>query len=180
MEKNWVFKHRKIRYNKNKYQGVFVMSKQEILVKILIEKGFTISFAESCTGGKMAGAVVDVSDASKVLNASFVTYSNEAKMKYLNVRSDTLETFGAVSEQTAKEMAEGVAKANDAEVGVGITGIAGPGGGTAEKPVGTVCFGYCIQGRTFTETLHFGDLGRNMVRDKSVGHVLDTLINKLN
>ena len=143
MDKNWVFKHRKIRYNKNKYQGVFVMSKQEILVKILIEKGFTISFAESCTGGKMAGAVVDVSDASKVLNASFVTYSNEAKMKYLNVRSDTLETFGAVSEQTAKEMAEGVAKANDAEVGVGITGIAGPGGGTAEKPVGTVCFGYC-------------------------------------
>lgn len=81
------------------------MSRQETLVKILIEKGFTISFAESCTGGKMAGTVVDVADASKVLNASFVTYSNEAKMKYLNVQSDTLEKFGAVSEQTAKEMA---------------------------------------------------------------------------
>ncbi|MCI8957087.1 MAG: CinA family protein [Eubacterium sp.] len=156
------------------------MSRQETLVKILIEKGFTISFAESCTGGKMAGTVVDVADASKVLNASFVTYSNEAKMKYLNVQSDTLEKFGAVSEQTAKEMAEGVAKANQADIGVGITGIAGPGGGTDEKPVGTVCFGYCIQGRTLTETVHFGDLGRNVVREKSVCHVLDTLINKLN
>lgn len=156
------------------------MSRQETLVKILIEKGFTISFAESCTGGKMAGTVVDVADASKVLNASFVTYSNEAKMKYLNVQSDTLEKFGAVSEQTAKEMAEGVAKANQADIGVGITGIAEPGGGTDEKPVGTVCFGYCIQGRTLTETVHFGDLGRNVVREKSVCHVLDTLINKLN
>ena len=133
------------------------MSRQERLVEILIEKGFTISFAESCTGGKMAAAVVDVADASKVLNASFVTYSNEAKMKYLNVQSDTLENFGAVSEQTAKEMAEGIAKANNADIGVGITGIAGPGGGTDEKPVGTVCFGYCIQGRTLTETVHFGD-----------------------
>lgn len=156
------------------------MSRQETLVRILIEKGFTISFAESCTGGKMAGTVVDVADASKVFNASFVTYSNEAKMKYLNVQSDTLEKFGAVSEQTAKEMAEGVAKANQADIGVGITGIAGPGGGTDEKPVGTVCFGYCIQGRTLTETVHFGDLGRNVVREKSVCHVLDTLINKLN
>lgn len=156
------------------------MSKQETLVKILIEKGFTISFAESCTGGKMAGTIVDVADASKVLNASFVTYSNEAKMKYVNVQQETLEQHGAVSEQTAKEMAEGVAKTNDAEVGVGITGIAGPGGGTDEKPVGTVCFGYCIQGNTLTETMHFGNLGRNVVRDESIQHVLDVLINKLN
>lgn len=156
------------------------MSKQEILVKILIKKQFTISFAESCTGGKMAASIVDVADASKVLNASVVTYSNEAKMRYLNVQQDTLERFGAVSEQTAREMAEGIAKANNAEIGVGITGIAGPGGGTDEKPVGTVCFGYCIQGRTFTETVHFGNLGRNVVREESVSHVLDTLINKLN
>lgn len=156
------------------------MSRQETLVKILIKRKFTISFAESCTGGKMAASIVDVADASKVLNASIVTYSNEAKMRYLNVQQDTLERFGAVSEQTAREMAEGIAKANEAEVGVGITGIAGPGGGTDEKPVGTVCFGYCIQGRTFTETVHFGNLGRNVVREESVSHVLDTLINKLN
>lgn len=159
--------------------GVAVMSKQEELVKILIEKGFTISFAESCTGGKMAGTIVDVADASKVLNASFVTYSNEAKMKYVNVLEETLDKFGAVSEQTAKEMAEGAAKANSAEVGVGITGIAGPGGGTEEKPVGTVCFGYCINGNTLTETMHFGNPGRNVVRDKSIEHVLNVLINEL-
>lgn len=155
------------------------MSKQEKLVKILIERGYTISFAESCTGGKMAGTIVDVADASKVFNASFVTYSNEAKMKYVNVSKKTLEAFGAVSEQTAKEMAEGVAMANQADIGVGITGIAGPGGGTEEKPVGTVCFGYCIQGNTKTETMHFGDLGRNTVREKSVEHVLDVLIKRL-
>lgn len=155
------------------------MTKQEMLVKILIDKGFTISFAESCTGGKMAAAIVDVADASKVLNASFVTYSNEAKMKYVNVSKDTLEKFGAVSEPTAKEMAEGAAEANSADVGVGITGIAGPGGGTEEKPVGTVCFGYCIQGKTKTETIHFGALGRNVVRKNSVEHVLDVLIKSL-
>ena len=114
------------------------MNKQEILVKKLIEKKYTISFAESCTGGKMAATIVDVADASKVLNASFVTYANAAKMKYVNVSKETLDTLGAVSEQTAKEMAEGVAKANQANVGVGITGIAGPTGGTVEKPVGTV------------------------------------------
>lgn len=156
------------------------MTKQEVLVRRLIEKKFTISFAESCTGGKMAGEIVDVADASKVLNASFITYSNEAKMKYVNVSKQTLESFGAVSEQTAKEMAEGVAAANQADIGVGITGIAGPGGGTEEKPVGTVCFGYCIQGNTKTETVHFGALGRNVVRDRSVERVLDVLINELN
>ena len=155
---------------------VFIMNKQEILVKKLIEKKYTISFAESCTGGKMAATIVDVADASKVLNASFVTYANAAKMKYVNVSKETLDTLGAVSEQTAKEMAEGVAKANQANVGVGITGIAGPTGGTVEKPVGTVCFGYTINGETKTETVHFGNLGRNVVREKSVEHVLDMLI----
>ncbi|MFR2128879.1 MAG: CinA family protein [Eubacterium ventriosum] len=100
-------------------------------------------------------------------------------MKYVNVSRETLDTLGAVSEQTAKEMAEGVAKANQANVGVGITGIAGPTGGTVEKPVGTVCFGYTINGETKTETVHFGNLGRNVVREKSVEHVLDMLISML-
>lgn len=81
---------------------VFIMNKQEILVKKLIEKKYSISFAESCTGGKMAATIVDVADASKVLNASFVTYANAAKMKYVNVSKETLDTLGAVSEQTAK------------------------------------------------------------------------------
>lgn len=155
------------------------MDKAQRLVDLLIEKNYTISFAESCTGGKMAAAIVDVADASKVLNASFITYANEAKMKYVGVKAETLEKYGAVSEQTAREMAEGTAEANNADVAVGISGIAGPGGGTKEKPVGTVCFGYYIAGEIFTETVQFPDEGRNRVRDMSVEHVLDVLLDKL-
>ncbi|MFQ9514486.1 MAG: CinA family protein [Eubacterium sp.] len=155
------------------------MSRTEELVNLLIEKGYTISFAESCTGGKMAAAIVDVADASKVLNASFVTYSNEAKMKYANVSKETLDCYGAVSEQTAGEMAKGTAVANNADVAVGISGIAGPTGGTADKPVGTVCFGYYINGKLMTETVRFPDDGRNKVRDTSVEHVTEKLIYEL-
>lgn len=155
------------------------MTKSEELVSLLIDKGYTISFAESCTGGMAAASIVDVADASKVLNVSFVTYANEAKMKYANVSGDTLDKYGAVSEQTAGEMAEGTAKANNADVAVGISGIAGPTGGTEEKPVGTVCFGYYVAGKLFTETVHFGNLGRNNVRRKSVEHVTDVIINEL-
>ena len=155
------------------------MTKSEELVSLLIDKGYTISFAESCTGGMAAASIVDVADASKVLNASFVTYANEAKIKYANVSGETLDKYGAVSEQTAGEMAEGTAKANNAEVAVGISGIAGPTGGTKDKPVGTVCFGYYVAGKLFTETVHFGNLGRNNVRRKSVEHVTDVIINEL-
>ena len=155
------------------------MTKSEELVSLLIDKGHTISFAESCTGGMAAASIVDVADASKVLNASFVTYANEAKIKYANVSGETLDKYGAVSEQTAGEMAEGAAKANNADVAVGISGIAGPTGGTEDKPVGTVCFGYYAAGKLFTETVHFGNLGRNNVRRKSVEHVTDVIINEL-
>lgn len=152
------------------------MKKAEQLVKKLIEKGYHISCAESCTGGKVTAAVVDVADASKVLNASIVTYSNEAKMHYLNVEASTLEKYGAVSVETAREMAMGIAKANHAEIGVGVTGTAGPGGGTKEKPVGTVCFGFSIKGDVTTIRKEFGDIGRNKVRDASVEFVIDTLL----
>ena len=155
------------------------MTMSEELVSLLIDKGHTISFAESCTGGMAAASIVDVADASKVLNASFVTYANEAKIKYANVSGETLDKYGAVSEQTAGEMAEGTARANNADVAVGISGIAGPTGGTEDKPVGTVCFGYYVAGKLFTETVHFGNLGRNNVRRKSVEHVTDVIINEL-
>lgn len=155
------------------------MNKAEQLVKLLIEKKYTVSFAESCTGGKMAARIVDVPDASKVLNASIVTYANEAKMKYANVSKDTLKQYGAVSENTAREMAEGVAKANNADVAAGISGIAGPTGGTEDKPVGMVCFGFYIDGKVFSDTKHFGNIGRNNVRDESVEYVLDVLIKEL-
>lgn len=155
------------------------MTKAEEVVSILIKKGLHISCAESCTGGKLTGAIVDVADASKVLNASIVTYSNEAKMKYLGVKEETLKAYGAVSEETAREMAAGIAKENEAEIGVGVTGLAGPGGGTKEKPVGMVCFGFSILGEVTTITKRFGDIGRNQVREKSVEFVFDTLAEML-
>lgn len=145
------------------------------VVDKLIEKGWTISFAESCTGGMACARLVDVPNASKVLNASFVTYANEAKEVLLGVSHETLTTVGAVSEETAYQMAAGVARANHAHVGVGITGIAGPGGGTDEKPVGTVCFGFSVNGTVTTETVRFGALGRTAVRTAATDHVFKTL-----
>ena len=144
-------------------------------VEALLKKNWSISFAESCTGGLACARLVDIPNASGVLNASFVTYANEAKMNLLGVKKETLAAHGAVSEETAAEMATGVARANGAQVGVGITGIAGPGGGTPEKPVGTVCFGFCIDGKTVTVTKHFPPVGRQEVRRKAVDFVYEFL-----
>ena len=144
-------------------------------VNALIRRGWKISFAESCTGGMACARLVDVPDASKVLDASFVTYANEAKIGLLGVTEETLNTHGAVSEETAFQMAEGVCRANRSQVGVGISGIAGPTGGTAEKPVGTVCFGFCIPGKTWTVTKKFGPLGRRAVREAAVDFVFQSL-----
>lgn len=151
------------------------MTPEESLVYKLIEKGMHIAFAESCTAGLCAARLVNVPDASKVLDVSFVTYANEAKMRYLGVSADTIEKYGVVSEQAACEMAHGVANAAKAEAGVGISGIAGPGGGTKAKPVGTVCFGFCINGKSYTYTEHFGDIGRNEVRRASCDFVYEKL-----
>ncbi len=149
------------------------------VAELLIRKGWHISFAESCTGGMAAAMLVGVPDASKVFDVSFVTYSNEAKITYLGVSPETIGSCGVVSEQVAKEMAEGAATKNDAEVGVGITGVAGPGGGTKLKPVGMVCFGFYINGESYAFTKQFGGIGRNIVRKKSVDFVYDTLLNLL-
>ena len=149
---------------------------QKSVVNKLIEKGWHISFAESCTGGLAAAALVSVADASRVLDVSFVTYANDAKVKYLGVSEDAIEEFGVVSEEVAEQMAAGVAKEAGSEIGVGITGIAGPDGGTPEKPVGMVCFGFSVNGTVHTFTQQFGNLGRNEVRQKSVEFVYTTLL----
>ena len=169
------------------------------VVELLIEKGLHISFAESCTAGLAAARLVNVPDASKVLDVSFVTYANEAKMKYVGVSAESIEEYGVVSEEVAGQMARGVAatrpllftdtaesvtETNTAdallkEVGVGISGIAGPTGGTAEKPVGMVCFGFYIRGEVKTFTQYFGNIGRNNVRAKSVQFVYETLLTLL-
>ena len=152
---------------------------ENTVVSLLKNKNWHISFAESCTGGLATARLVNVADASKVLDASHVTYANAAKMKYLNVSQDTISKHGVVSEDVALEMASGVAIANNSEVGVGISGIAGPGGATTSKPVGMVCFGFYINGKTYSETIQFGSIGRNNVRDSSVEFVYKTLIKLL-
>jgi len=155
------------------------MNKEETLVSILMEKGYHIVFAESCTAGLAAARLVNVPNASKVFDASVVTYANEAKVSYLGVSEETIAQYGVVSEQVAMEMAKGVAKVNSAEVGVGISGIAGPGGGTESKPVGMVCFGFLIGDEAFSATCRFGAIGRAQVRAKAVEYVFDFLAQKL-
>ena len=151
------------------------MSLEEQVVDLLIKKNYHIAFAESCTAGLCSATLVNVPNASNVLDISFTTYANEAKVKYLGVNEKTIESFGVVSEPVAKEMALGVAKEAGCEVGVGITGIAGPSGGTKTKPVGTVCFGFSVNGNVKTYTKHFGEIGRQNVRNASVNFVFETL-----
>lgn len=155
------------------------MEKETIIVKKLIEKGYHISCAESCTGGMITATLINVPDASKVLDSGIITYSNESKMRYLGVKLETIETYGVVSEEVAKEMAAGIAACNQADIGVSVSGIAGPGGGTRKKPVGTVCFGISVCGRLYSYTCQFGDIGRNVVRAKSVEFVFDKLLELL-
>jgi nicotinamide-nucleotide amidase len=150
-----------------------------LIVDILTAKGWTISFAESCTAGLAAAHLVDIPSASNVFNASFVTYANEAKVKYVGVSEETIAEKGVVSEEVAIQMAVGAARANDAQVGVGISGIAGPTGATPGKPVGMVCFGFYIDGKTMSATKQFGDLGRDAVRIASVEYVYSFLATML-
>ena len=114
------------------------MNVAQILIEKLHQKGYTLTTAESCTGGMISSTLIDVAGASSVINECHVTYSNEAKEKYLGVSKETLEQYGAVSEQTAYEMARGAVKLANADVAIAVTGLAGPDGGTKEKPVGLV------------------------------------------
>lgn len=128
---------------------------EETVVELLSEKQLHVTTAESCTGGLIAGTLVNAAGASAVLNEGYVTYSNEAKERLLGVSHKTLETYGAVSEQTAKEMAQGAAKAANAEAALSATGIAGPGGGTEDKPVGLVYIGCYLNGKITVKECRF-------------------------
>lgn len=155
------------------------MNLEEQVVSMLCQKGYTISCAESCSGGMFTSRLVNVPSASKVLNCSFIAYSNEAKIKYLRVSQDTINQYGVVSEQVAVEMAKGVALEANADVGVSISGIAGPTGGSEYKPVGMVCFGFYIKGNVTTITKYFSHLSRNEVRCESVDFALKKLLELL-
>ncbi len=147
------------------------MNTAEKLCNALRTRGWHITFAESCTAGLAAATLVDVSGASEVFDGSFVTYANYVKEIYVGVRPASIAACGVVSELVAGEMAAGSAVRMGCEVGVGISGIAGPGGATPTKPVGTVCYGFSVAGVLFTETMHFtGD--RTAVRTQAAEYAL--------
>ena len=146
----------------------------QVVVETLLKKEMTVAFAESCTGGMLASAIVSVPGASDVLGESYITYSNEAKHELLGVRRKTLRKYDAVSEECAAEMARGAREAAGVDCAVSVTGLAGPGGGTKDKPVGTVYIGCCIGGKTIVKHYVFnGD--RQRVRELSVIRALDLL-----
>ncbi|GAK84625.1 C-terminal domain of CinA type S [Vibrio ponticus] len=159
------------------------MESQQILSielgKLLQQHQQVLATAESCTGGGVSAAVTDIAGSSAWFDRAFVTYSNEAKMAMLEVQANTLDTHGAVSEPTVVEMVQGALKNSNATIAVSISGIAGPGGGSDEKPVGTVCFGFADQeGWLKVNTEHFsGD--RAEVRSQAVEFALKTLCDYL-
>ncbi|GJM00340.1 MAG: competence damage-inducible protein A [Methyloligella sp.] len=155
----------------------------EELVKKASGLGVWISTAESCTGGLIAGALTSVAGASACVGAGFVTYSNEAKMDALHVTSKSLDLYGAVSSEVAGEMARGAQAQAKAHLAIAVTGIAGPGGGSAEKPVGLVYI--AAAGGTSKDALRvkefkFGDIGRSEVRRETVLKALELGLEALN
>jgi len=128
-----------------------------------------VATAESCTGGLVTGALTEIAGSSDVLDRGFVTYSNEAKQQMLGIASETLRDYGAVSRQTAEEMARGAIAHSNAQIAIAITGIAGPSGGSADKPVGLVHFAAASRAGALThQEIRYGDIGRSKVRQQSV------------
>lgn len=146
--------------------------REECLVELLKDQKLHITTAESCTGGLIAATIVNVSGASAVLDQGLITYSNEAKERLLGVRGATLSAYGAVSRETAEDMARGAAASAGAEVGLSSTGIAGPDGGTKEKPVGLVYLGCFVQGQVTVKKCLFSG-NRESIRRQAVETALD-------
>src|ERR1700738_248275 len=146
------------------------------LLDLCRSRKLTIATAESCTGGLVAGALTDIPGSSDVIDRGFVTYSNDAKRAMLGVEAQTLATFGAVSKETATQMAVGALERAGVDLAVSITGIAGPGGATPGKPVGLVHFAAAARGgRRIHRAKRYGDIGRRKVRIKSVAEALAML-----
>lgn len=147
------------------------------IVSRLIEKGITVATAESCSGGLLAAALTDVAGASEIFGYGVVTYSNEAKQKLLGVKGETLDAHGAVSPETAYEMAAGLMRLSGAACNLSVTGIAGPGGGSEEKPVGLVYMGLACGGEIFVKkNLFSGD--RASIRRQTVAAALRWIAEK--
>jgi nicotinamide-nucleotide amidase len=149
-----------------------------VVVRLLKEKGMIVSTAESCTGGMLASTIVNVPGSSNVFKESIVTYSNQAKIKYLSVQKETLDRYGAVSKETVIEMAKGLYRETNADACISISGVAGPTGGTKEKPVGLVHFGLLIDGKVITKNrIINGD--RFMIRKRATIYALNMIRKEL-
>ena len=144
----------------------------DVVANMLLDKNITISCAESCTGGLFAGTLINTDGISKVFDRGIVTYSNEAKIKELGVKAETLDTFGAVSPETAAEMAEGIRAKTGTDMAVSVTGIAGPGGESADKPVGLVYIGIAYDGKTDVVKTQMRNVTRNWNRNYAVLNML--------
>jgi len=156
-----------------------IIESAKIVFQAASLKKTVLASAESCTGGMLSTAITDIPGSSTVFECGFVTYSNLSKMRVLGVREETLQTFGAVSEEVAAEMAIGALYNSKANLAISITGVAGPGG-TAAKPEGMVCFSVAFNNKAkLNETKNFGPLGRNIVRQKATLYGLTLLENAL-
>ena len=144
----------------------------------LMEKGWMLATAESCTGGMIAAACTDLAGSSQWFDRGFVTYSNEAKTEMLGVPAELIAKHGAVSEEVVRAMAEGAIRHSRAQVSIAVTGIAGPGGGSKEKPVGTVWVGWCVDGNTLTNCLHL-DGGRATIRTSTLTNALQYFLHRI-
>lgn len=154
------------------------MSNVETLAALLRERQWMLAAAESCTGGMIAAACTDLAGSSEWFERGFVTYSNEAKTELLGVDAALIHDHGAVSEVVARAMAFGAVRHSHAQAGVAVTGIAGPGGGSPGKPVGTVWFAFMVDGKLSSETRRF-DGDRAAVRRQTVDHALQRLIERI-
>ncbi|SDE19470.1 nicotinamide-nucleotide amidase [Paracidovorax valerianellae] len=148
------------------------------IAQTLVARGWMLATAESCTGGLIAGACTDLTGSSRWFERGFVTYSNAAKSDLLGVPAALIEAHGAVSEPVARAMAEGAVARSPAQVSVAVTGVAGPGGGSVDKPVGTVWFGWSVEGVVRSEVMRF-DGDRAAVRSATVRHALARLADLL-
>jgi len=145
------------------------------LAQILLSRNWTISLAESCTGGLVCTSLTELAGSSQWFERGYITYSNLAKTECLGVPNQLIETYGAVSEEVAKHMAEGARLNSGSDVAISITGIAGPSGGSAEKPVGMVCFGWSTENQAVSKTRHFqGD--RHSIRQQATEFAISEII----
>ena len=147
--------------------------------QVLLQQKLMLVTAESCTGGGVAYAVTSVSGSSQWFDRGFVTYTNHSKQQLLGVRTDTLAQYGAVSEATVREMAEGALQRSEAQVALSISGIAGPGGATLDKPVGTVCFGWAVADQPVWSCIEHFRGNRQQVREQAIQRALQGVLDGL-